>query len=524
MAIRVFTILALGAIGAAAAVVITALRPVQYESTSVLLVPGAATRADNEAVVRSLEALIVSPPVAEDIATAAGANLTAPQVVSRMTVTRPPDSSVLEVSVLDTDQDRSVALARAAGPALVARFNTIATTVGTAAPSVAEYAVVTVNGDPTSTVVEPPRARNGLIGLGIGLLLGAGLAALRPRRSRPILTELEASEAFDTPLYATLPILGSGSWRDHSLDVPDDLLPIGWPPSARRMVVLGSGGRPTVRLVELLASAITQSGRDVLLVDAEPEERGLTATFDHLGRPGFVDVLSGRADAAASTVLVGAEQLPREMASLVPPDGGRISFLPAGDLDVAPAVLAGGRVTQVLRRLRSTGTIVVHAPRLPGSYAANQFIEFADAIVIAAVAGRTRVEEAESVARLVTSLTSAPVYVVLLTAATEKRGGGRHASRSWAPGPRLADDEVHDFRLPADEVSPRAPGQDDGVRRIAAAAQPAPPLAREVREEPAEDEQPDPAGTGGSTASAATTQPVTVAPLPAKTGPAQPTP
>src|SRR3954451_20602778 len=149
MAIRVFTILALGAIGAAAAVVITALRPVQYESTSVLLIPGAATRADNEAVVRSLEALIVSPPVAEDIATAAGANLTAPQVVSRMTVTRPPDSSVLEVSVLDTDQDRSMALARAAGPALVARFNTIATTVGTGAPSVAEYAVVAVNGDPT---------------------------------------------------------------------------------------------------------------------------------------------------------------------------------------------------------------------------------------------------------------------------------------------------------------------------------------------------------------------------------------
>src|SRR3954454_1877692 len=230
MAIKVFTILALGAIGAAAAVVITALQPVKYESTSVLIIPGASTRADNEAVVRSLEALIVSPPVAQDIATAAGFSLTAPQVVSRMTVTRPPDSSVLEVSVLDTDQEQSMALARAAGPALVARLNSVAAAVGTSVPAVAEYAVVTVNGDPTSSVIEPPRARNGLIGLGIGLLLGAGLAALRPRRSRPIVTEQDASEAFNTPLYATLPILGSGSWRDHALDVPDDLLPIGWPP------------------------------------------------------------------------------------------------------------------------------------------------------------------------------------------------------------------------------------------------------------------------------------------------------
>src|SRR4051794_8871471 len=389
MAIRVFTILALGAIGAAAAVVITTLQPVQYESTSVLLIPGAATRADNEAVVRSLEALIVSPPVADDINTAAQADLTAAEVTSRMTVTRPPDSSVLEVSVLDTDEARSLALARAAGPALVARINSVATTVGTAVPSIAEYSVVTVNGDPTSTVVDPPRARNGLIGLGIGLLAGAGLAALRPRRARPITSEDDASDAFGTPLYATLPILGSGSWREYSLDVPEELLPIGWPPAARRLVILGAGGRPTVRLVELLASAISQSGRDVLLVDAEPEERGLTATFDLLGRPGFFDVLSGRADAVGSTVPVEGEQLPREMASLVPPDGGRISLLPAGDLEVAPAVLAGGRVTSVLRRLRSEGTLVVHAPRLPGAYSANQFVEFADAVVIAAVAGRT---------------------------------------------------------------------------------------------------------------------------------------
>src|SRR3954465_9772978 len=118
MAIRIFTILALGAIGAAAAVVITTLQPVQYESTSVLLIPGAATRADNEAVVRSLEALIVSPPVAADISARAESNLSAADVVSRMTVNRPPDSSLLEVSILDTDQDRSLALARESGPAL----------------------------------------------------------------------------------------------------------------------------------------------------------------------------------------------------------------------------------------------------------------------------------------------------------------------------------------------------------------------------------------------------------------------
>ena len=467
MAIRVFTILALGAIGAAAAVVLTALQPVQYQSTSVLLVPSPDTRADNEAVVRSLEALIVSPPVAQDIATAAQSDLTASEVIDRMTVVRPPDSSLLEVSILDTDEARALALARAAGPALAARITSVATTVGTAIPSIAQYAVVTVNSDPTSTVVEPPRARNGLIGLGIGLLVGAGLTALRPRRSRPISSEEDAQNAFNTPLYATLPILGSGSWRDHTLDVPDDVLPIGWPPAARRLVLLGAGGRPTVRLVELLASAIAQSGRDVLLVDAEPEERGLTATFDRLSRPGFFDVLNGRADAVGSTVLVEGPELPREMASLVPPDGGRISLLPAGDLDVAPAVVAGGRVTQVLRRLRSDGTIVVHAPRLPGPYAANQFVEFADAVVIAAVAGRTRVEEAQSVARLVTALTSAPVYVVLLTADSGKRRRARKSEDGWSSD-RLVRSEDDDFLLSAEDADRARPADDDLVLRAEA--------------------------------------------------------
>jgi len=292
-------------VGAAAAVLATAVQPVKYESTSVLLIPGAGTRADNEAVVRSLEALLVSSPVADDIAAQANSDLTSGEVVDRMTVTRPPDSAVLEVSILDTDRNRSMALARASGPALVARLSSVAQSGQI--PSIQEYAVVTVNGEPATNVVERPRARNGVIGLGIGLLLGAGLAVWRPRRSRPIRTEAEASEAFDTPLYATLPILGSGSWAAHSLDVPEEQLPIGWPPAARRLVVIGAGGRSSVRLVELLASAIAQSGRDVLLVDADPEERGLTATFGQNGKPGFFECLNREADPATSYVRLDSE-------------------------------------------------------------------------------------------------------------------------------------------------------------------------------------------------------------------------
>jgi capsular polysaccharide biosynthesis protein/Mrp family chromosome partitioning ATPase len=451
LAIRIFTILALGAIAAAAAVFVTAVQPVQYRSTSVLLIPGAGSGADNEAVVRSLEALLVSPPVAADIAARAESGLTPGEVVDRMTVTRPPDSAVLEVAILDTDQKRSLDLARESGPALMGRLASVAQTGQL--PALEEYTVVTVNGEPATDVVEPPRARNGVIGLVIGLLLGAGLAFWRPRRSQPISSEMEASEAFDTPLYATLPILGSGSWRDHSLDVPEEQLPIGWPPAARRLVVLGAGGRPSVRLVELLASAIAQSGRDVLLVDADPEERGLTATFGHNGRPGFFECLSGRADPVASTVPLDFDHIPQEMSDLVPPDEGRISLLPSGDIDVAPAVLAGARVTHLMRRLPLThDTIIVHAPRLPGPYPVNQFVEFADAVVVAAVAGRTQVQEAQLMSRLVMSLTGAPMYVVLLTGGARRaRSGGsrrvtgqrRLRSRDATP-PSVAANETAD--------------------------------------------------------------------------------
>jgi len=440
-AIRIFTILALGAVAAATAVLVTAVQPVQYRSTSVLIVPGTGTRTDNEAVVRSLEALLVSPPVAADIAEQAGLGLTPAEVIDRMTVTRPPDSAVLEVAILDTDRDRSVALAREAAPALAARVGSVADPADL--PAIAEYAVRSVNAEPTTDIVEPPRVRNGVIGLAIGLLLGTALAVWRPRRTRPIRTEIEASEAYDTPVYATLPILSSGSWADRSLDVPEDLLPIGWPPAARRIVVFGGGGRSSVRMVELLAGAIAQTGRDVLLVDADPEERGLTTTFGHNGRPGFFECLSGRADPVTAAVPLDFAHIPREMSDIVPPDEGRISLLPAGDIDVAPAVLAGARVTHLLRRLPLThDTIVVHAPRLPGPYPANQFVEFADAVVIAAVAGHTPVQEAQLASRLVMSLTGAPMYVVLLTGAPRRGrpGSGRGRQLNGHPFVGSRDD------------------------------------------------------------------------------------
>jgi capsular polysaccharide biosynthesis protein len=416
--LRIFTVLALGAIAAAAAVAVTLTQPVQYRSTLVLVAAGTGERAYNEAVVRSLESLIVSPPVATDVAKRAGVDLTAQQVTDRITVTRPPASTMLEISVLDTDEARSVALARETAPALKARLSD---TEG----DLPGYDVVAVNTNPVTAVIEPPRERNALIGLGAGLLVGAALVAWRPRRTRPIKSEAEAGRAFDTPLYATLPLLGSGSWRSHSLDISEEQLPIGWPPAARRLVVLASGGRPSVRLVQLLATAIAQSGRDVLLVDAEPEERGLTAIFGQHGRPGFFEGLSGGTDITASTVVLDDDMLPREMVDLVPPDGGRISLIPAGDVEISPAALGGVRVTHALRRVLGDATVIVHAPRLPGPYPVNQIVEFADAVVVPALEGRTRVEDAQSVTRLVTSITGAPMYVVLLTDRPTRRRPAR---------------------------------------------------------------------------------------------------
>jgi capsular polysaccharide biosynthesis protein/Mrp family chromosome partitioning ATPase len=429
LAIRILTVLALGAVAAAAALGITAAQPVKYQATSVLLIPQTANRASaNELIIRSIEALIVSPPVAGDIASRAQSGLSAAQVIDRTTVIRPPSSGILEVTVLDTSPTRSAALAGAAGPALLARITTLGGTIS--GRDAADFAVGLVNDKPTVVTVEPDRQRNALIGLGAGLLLGIGLVAGWPRRSRVIRNEREASAAFDAPLYATLPILGSGSWRAHSLDVPEDGLPIGWPPAARRLVVVGSGGRPSVRLVQLLASAIAQSGRDVLVIDAEPEERGLTTAFECEGAPGFFDCVGGLADPVSTAVLLEGDHLPREMAELIPPKAGRIMFLPAGEVDIPPSALSGGRVQNVLGRVRANATVIVHAPRIPSPYPANQFVEFADAVVLPAVAGRTRMDEAKAVSRLVTSLTPAPVHVVLLNGESSRRNDRAAPSES----------------------------------------------------------------------------------------------
>jgi capsular polysaccharide biosynthesis protein len=425
LAIRILAVLALGAVAAAAALGISAAQPVRYKATSeLILVPGSSRSAANELVIRSVEALLASSTIASDVAAKSDQGLSATQVMARTTVTRPPASSNIDVSVLDTNKNRAVTLAREFGTALNDRVTKMGGSIS--GRDAAKLTVGLVNENPTVVPVRVDRTRNSLIGLGVGLLLGVGLVlGLRPLRSRVIRNEKDASAAYDAPLYATLPILGSGSWRSHSLDVPEDTLPIGWPPAARRLVVVGTGGRPSVRLVQLLASAIAQSGRDVLLIDAEPEERGLTVAFGFEGAPGFFDCVSGLADPVSSAELLEGEHLPQEMAELIPPKGGRILLLPAGEVDIPPSALGGARVRNVLGRLRANVTVIVHAPRIPGPYPANQFVEFADAVVLSAVAGRTSVDEAQAVSRLVSSLTPAPMHVVLLN-----DGSGRGAERA----------------------------------------------------------------------------------------------
>lgn len=418
--------------GVAAAALLTAVTPRTYQSSMTFFVAtGAGDQSANNPVqadefaqrrINSYVGLISSELLAERVVADARVDLPPDVVSSMISATVDPDTVLMNVTITDTDPERSLVLARSLEANLDAVIGEVENRDSGAPVQLRVISGPTLNPDPVAP-------RTGL-NMGLGLLLGVGLgvaqALIRDRidtsfRSReqlaratgfPVLAMLqEQSGSKRTPIL--LPRGGRSSLAESLRHLRTNLRFVDAASPVRVLVVsssVESEGKSTISAN--LAQSFAETGRRVLLIDADLRRPRLESYLDLEPSAGLTSVLIGEA---------GLHDVTQEWG----PDG--LEVLASGPIPPNPNELLGGPVMeQLLRTARQDYEMVVidTPPILP----------VADALIVAAVAdgailvvrhGRTT---AEQVARSLEMLKAASARVLgsVLSLAPEARGASSY--------------------------------------------------------------------------------------------------
>jgi Mrp family chromosome partitioning ATPase len=268
--------------------------PTKYVSTSSVLVTG--TPATESGAADASQTTVLAqqrmatyadiasgPTLAKDILKDSDVRLSAAQLEDRIDVVVPASSSVLRISVTDTDPDRAKLLASRAGPAVVHIVDDVENLKGRDFALLRARVVVDAS-TPIALPVEvaPPAWRNPVLGTAGGLLLGLALAVAVSRLDPRLTDEGAVSEALEAPVLGNLPAAGPGKSR-----IGPRRNTQGWDASVRELrtnvffrqrgpdhclTVAVTSPRPDDRVLEIVcdvATALVDTGARVLLVDAD---------------------------------------------------------------------------------------------------------------------------------------------------------------------------------------------------------------------------------------------------------------
>jgi capsular polysaccharide biosynthesis protein len=427
----VLFVVAMGLAGGGVAGLLTRLQPATYMTGRTFVVQTSSGRGDSETLIRTVESLMLSKQIGDDIVRAVGDDLSARAVIRKLSVSRPPSSGVLTVTVRDTDPKRSLAIASSLGSVFEKRLRSLLTArPGSLAPG---FSVESWGTPSQVSEVPPPVSRN----VGVGFLLGVAIATvgmvLRHQRYPVLRSPSHAVEAFDLPLIAALPTLsegGRGSWN--SLDAVEALLlrspytsGTGGTSGADVLFVTGpAAGDARAELVMTLARVLAGTDARVVLIDADLDGAALTRRFDATRRPGLRETL----DDQRSPQLVGVDL----GTSRIQPDGPapKVALLPVGQAGSTQLTTAAAR--RLIEAIDPDTVVIVHGPRLPGPAPVAGLAKQASIIVVAGMENVTMQRDARAAGSLVKTLTAGNAGVVLLGSADPRVGaGGAMAQPTW---------------------------------------------------------------------------------------------
>lgn len=373
--------------GAVAYGVSATAQPVTYRATAVVVASPSANRVDNEALLRTLAALATSPPVLQAASTQGRLDVDGAELATKVSVSRPPDSSVLNVSGEDRSRAVSLEIATSVAAALVQNASRLGASDTTAGSRIS---VVTL-GSATASRIDPPLVRNTVIGGGLGLLLAVTALLVQGRNEEKVGGAGELHASGDDLLE-----IPSQHPRDAAtvFDLVHRALVLGEQPDLRRIAVVGGSSREEMSFVLMLCVVLASFGKRVLLIDADLDGRSLTGRLRHAGAKGLSDVLTDEVpDTSVVEVALPPNRLPRWMRNLLPPDAADITFVPAGLADVEPGLLNSPTASSSTHSLGDADVAVVVTPRVPGPYPVTSLLQAADAIFVLAVPRWTRLAE-----------------------------------------------------------------------------------------------------------------------------------
>lgn len=384
--------------------------------------------------------------------------ITPPQLLSQLSVTSNPDTSVLQVAYHDSDAVRARQTLATVGSVFTslvdARQGTtnlrVPTTPTPAGQAAAQPVTATVF-DPAHIVpgkVSPHTKRTLVLALLLGLIAGVLLAFLRDALSGRIRSQQEAHQAFDAEVLSALPPGVLGTKPSQVPFLPDPLAgqvaesvqllaaSLRFSGDHRdgreRGVVVVTSARPEdgkSTVVAHLSMALAHAGAWVVAVEADvhrpalhrllevaPDRQGLTdvladaATLDDVLVPVLVSeaapvALPHQGDGAGAATEVAAASSSQS----------RLELLLAGTPHPHPAeLLSLGTTAELVAELREAGDyVVIDTPPVLLSGDSFPLLQVADRVIVVCREGHTTREEAQAVRARLRSLGVRNVAVVV---------------------------------------------------------------------------------------------------------------
>ncbi|KGJ81781.1 chromosome partitioning protein [Cryobacterium roopkundense] len=429
-------LLTLVAVGAASTFSI--LQTPQYSATSKVFVSTQSSGTTSELAqgnsftvqrVKTYSDLVTTPLVLLPVIGSLDLQVTSDALKGKVTASAPLDTSIIDITVVDTDPVRAAETANAVSESLTSVVAEIEVSSGADAVSPVKLTRVQQATVP-SVPVSPNVPLNIALGALVGLALGVGIAVLRETLETRIRNERDVEQVTDTPILGGIVFDPKAGERPLIVHVDPrspraesfrtlrtNLQFLDVERTDRAFVVtssIESEGKSTTGAN--LAIALADSGLRVLLVDADLRRPKISDYMGIEGAVGLTDVLIGKA----------------ELKDVIQPWGrAQLFVLPAGHIPPNPSELLGSaRMTHIIAEFNRAFDVVLFdsPPLLPVTDAAVLAKNVGGAIIIVA-AGRTHKNQLKGAIAALTTVgasVSGLVLTMLPTKGPDAYGYGNY--------------------------------------------------------------------------------------------------